>query len=175
MCCIKSEFSVSPGFSLSRFTWPLTAPSCQTRCCFMPCLHQIQCSCQAPYLCIWLNCSPLRVPLRAHLLSHEQIKLPVTMFKELLNSPPTTHHLGLSSLLPHPPSPAAPLLSEASVLASQPSTVLHSFCRAAMSHPFISIYIPFSDKAAYTSLPADCKLLWPKLQRFFTKSLTHYS
>lgn len=58
----------------------------------MPRLRQMKCSCQAPYLNIWSNCSPLHVPPLTHLLSHEEIKLPVTTFKEFLSSPPTTCH-----------------------------------------------------------------------------------
>lgn len=119
MCCITSVPSFSQQLSLS------SSPTCRAKSClllvshlpwpsqhlpvrprttrsFVPCLHQIKHSCQAPYLNIWSSHSPLHVPSLTHLLSHEEIKLPVSTFKEFVSSPPTTYHPAESLLPPHP-------------------------------------------------------------------------
>ena len=192
-CCIKSVPSLPQQLSLSSFPicrakshfllvsllpWP--SPHLPVRPptthCIMPCLHQMKCSCQAPYLNIWSNRSPLHVPPLTHLLSHEEIKLPVTTFKEFLSSPCTYHPCWISSppTSSHLQQHCSPQRSTCWHLISLLSCTPCFFCRAAMSHPCISIYIQFSEKTTCTSLPTDCNPPWPKLQRLFRKSLTHY-
>lgn len=111
-------------------------------------------------------------------LSHEEIKLPVTTFKEFLSSPPTTYHPCWISSPPtssHLQQHCSPQRSMCWRLIFLLSFMPCFFCRAAMSHPCISIYIQFSEKTTCMSLPTDCNPPWPKLQRLFRKSLTHYS
>lgn len=84
------------------------------------------CSYQAPYLNTWSNPSSLCAPPVTHLLSHKEINLPVTTFKEFLSSPPLLTTLA-ESLLPHIlSSPAALLPSEVYVLVSHLFAVLYA-------------------------------------------------
>lgn len=131
-----------------------------------------------PLICLFDRIAPLSVSLW-ELISYLMNKSSCQSLcsKNFLALPPllTTLVNLLSPHILHLQQHRSPQTSPCWLLNSPLSSAPCFFCRAAMPHPCISIYIQFSDKARCTSLPANCKPLWPKLQRFFTKSLTRYS
>lgn len=143
------SFTAAPPVQLSHVSlspWPSehlpVRPPTTHR--ITPRLRQMKCSCQAPYLNIWSNCSPLHVSPRTHLLSHEETRLPVTTFKEFLSSPPTTCHPCWISFPPtssHLQQHCCPQRSTCWCLISLLSCMPCFFRRHVMSHPSISIYI----------------------------------